>query len=428
MQNFRNYYEILGVSRDTPNDEIKRVYRQLARRYHPDVNQGNLEAENRFKEINEAYEVLFDPERRAQYDKYGSFWKQQGFQAGQKKPWGWNGGAEATPAEPDDLNFGQFRDFNSFVDELLSRRNAPGSGNADWLDNPSPGRRQPPAPSRMGSSPIEDESFVYEAPDRSAQRDDWESDRPKVRRDDWGGSDPAAANRSEPDDQRDSRRQEFTARPRPEANRDDPSRDPARRDPDRREPSRDATRQPRPNANPSYRQSDQPLPKDIEANLTVPLEKAYSGGRERIRLEDGRMLEVNLPKAIVSGQRVRLRGQGINGGDLYLQIEVAPHKFYQLNGLNLMTQVPVTPAEAVLNEPIEVPTLDGLVKMNLPKGFKSGQKLRLSNKGYPSPNGDQRGDQIVELVIQLPKDPSPAETELYSKLKQAETNPRSGLA
>jgi curved DNA-binding protein len=426
MQNFRNYYEILGVSRDTPSDEIKRVYRQLARRYHPDVNQGNREAENRFKEINEAYEVLFDPERRAQYDKYGSFWKQQGFQSGQKKPWGWNNNADAVPTEPDDLNFGQFRDFNSFVDELLSRRQAAGSSGADWLDNPPPGRRQPPAPSRMGSSPIEDESFVYEAPDYQApSRDDWESDRPKVRRDDWGGSDPVSANRSE--ESGDPRRQEFTARPRPEA---EPQRQSTQRQSSQgREPSRDATREPRPSPSndPRYRQSDQPLPKDIEANLTIPLEKAYSGGRERIRLEDGRMLEVNLPKAIVSGQRVRLRGQGINGGDLYLQIEVSPHKFYQLNGLNVMTQVPVTPAEAVLSEPIEVPTLDGLVKMNLPKGLKSGQKLRLSNKGYPSPTSDQRGDQIVELVIQLPKDLSAAETELYSKLKQAETNPRSGL-
>ncbi len=169
------------------------------------------------------------------------------------------------------------------------------------------------------------------------------------------------------------------------------------------------------------------LPRDVEATLTVPLEKAYTGGRERIRLEDGRMLEVNLPQAIIGGQKVRLKGQGIAGGDLYLRIDVAPHKFYKLNGLDLMTQVPVTPAEAILAGAIEVPTIDGLVKMNLPRGLKSGQKLRLAQRGYPSPEGDQRGDQIVELVIQVPQDLSEAEKELYDKLTQVETNPRSNL-
>ena len=119
MQNFRNYYEILGVSRDTEAAAIKRAYRQLARQYHPDVNQGNAEAENKFKEMNEAYEVLSDPERRGQYDKFGSFWKQQGFQNGQKRPWNWNGSrdqAASAEAPEDDLDFAGVRDFNSFVD------------------------------------------------------------------------------------------------------------------------------------------------------------------------------------------------------------------------------------------------------------------------------------------------------------------------
>ncbi len=420
MQNFRNYYEILGVNRDTSGAEIKRAYRQLARRYHPDVNQGDIEAENRFKEINEAYEVLSDVERRAQYDKYGSFWKQQGFQNGQKRPWDWPGGkteAAPQPAAPD-LDFGQFRDFNSFVDELMRRRTAAPAVSTEWLDNnPAPRRRPPVEPTRMSSAPP-----IADQVDTSSEANDWDRPAAKPRSDDWGGAEPVRPGSRNATTAADAdRRQQFTARPRPPESRDQPSqaagfgRDD--RAPDSAYPPPDARYQP----------DSRPLPRDVEATLTVPLEKAYTGGRERIRLEDGRMLEVNLPQAIIGGQKVRLKGQGIAGGDLYLRIDVAPHKFYKLNGLDLMTQVPVTPAEAILAGAIEVPTIDGLVKMNLPRGVKSGQKLRLAQRGYPSPEGDRRGDQIVELVIQIPQDLSESEKELYDKLTQVETNPRSNL-
>jgi curved DNA-binding protein len=422
MQNFRNYYEILGVSRDTPSDEIKRVYRQLARRYHPDVNQGDTDAENRFKEINEAYEVLFDSERRAQYDKYGSFWKQQGFQNGQKRPWGWNGKTETPTPAPDepDLDFGQFRDFNTFVDELLQGRSKAAKPAADWLDNPIPPRRNNPPPNQMPSfsaRPIEENRD-------EPNGDDWENAQPKPRRDDWGGSEPIGNTSADP------RRQAFTARPRPPEDREpqrEPQRQPGSREAQRREGRPDFNEGQRPNPDTRYEQTPKAFPKDVEAELTVPLEKAYAGGQERIRLEDGRMLEIKLPKATVGGQKLRLKGQGIAGGDLFLRIDVAPHKFYQLNGLNVMTQIPVTPTEAILAVPIEVPTLDGLVKMNLPVGLKSGQKLRLSNKGYPSPEGDRRGDQIVELVIQMPTDLPEAQKALYEQIRQVEKNPRSNL-
>jgi curved DNA-binding protein len=390
MQNFRNYYEILGVSRDTEAAEIKRAYRQLARQYHPDVNQGNAEAENKFKEMNEAYEVLSDPERRGQYDKFGSFWKQQGFQNGQKRPWAWNGSRDqAAPPEPeDDLDFAGVRDFNSFVDELLTRR-APKKDT--WMDTPRETPRD--RPREMSSEmprerPDRSASSARSAVEEPAQSDDWSNTEPK-RRDDswgasWGGSEPI---------------------------RTPPPRDEVRRDEARRDEPRES----------------KPQPRDAEANLTVPLEKAYTGGQERIRLEDGRMIEVKLPTGMVSGQRVRLKGQGVAGGDLYLRIEVAVHKFFRLNGVDVVTQIPITPTEAVLGGAIEVPTLDGLVKMNLPTAVRSGQKLRLAKKGYPSPETSERGDQIVELLIQMPKSLSDAERQLYEQLRTIETNPRQNL-
>ena len=113
--------------------------------------------------------------------------------------------------------------------------------------------------------------------------------------------------------------------------------------------------------------------RDIEARLTLSLEKAYLGGSERIRLEDGRSLEVDMPPAMVTGQRLRLRNQGVNGGDLYLKITVSEHSFFKLKNSDIFCELPLTPSEAVLGGEVEVPTLDGWVKMKLPPGVFSGQ-------------------------------------------------------
>ncbi|MDY7015704.1 MAG: J domain-containing protein, partial [Cyanobacteriota bacterium] len=167
--------------------------------------------------------------------------------------------------------------------------------------------------------------------------------------------------------------------------------------------------------------------RDIEARLTLPLERAYLGGRERIRLEDGRSLEVDMPAGMTDGQRVRLKGQGIDGGDLYLKITLQPHSFFQLQEDNLFCQIPLTPSEAILGGAIEIPTIDGPVKMNVPSGVKPGQRLRLSNKGYLRNDGT-RGDQLVEVQIAIPSEISPQERELYQQLRLIETfNPREVL-
>ncbi|MCY7321422.1 MAG: J domain-containing protein [Phormidesmis sp. CAN_BIN36] len=331
MQNFRNYYEILGVEKDASSDEIKTAYRKLARRYHPDVNPNDQAAEEKFKELGEAYEMLGDVTKRSQYDQFGKFWQQRGFQgAARAAKNAWN---KTSGNGTQEVDFGEYRNFNDFVDQLLNRR----------VTTNTTSTRPPQADYyRPGTS-----KTSYTVP----------SARPATTR------------------------------------------------------------------------------RDAEARLTVPLEKAYSGGRERIRLEDGRSLEVNMPAGMTTGQRIRLKGQGVSGGDLYLKIEVSPHPFYKLEGSDVVCQLPITPSEAVLGSAIEIPTLDGLVKMMIPSNVRSGQRLRLANKGYPEVGGDERGesprargDQIVELQIVIPKELTAQERELYEKLRQLETfNPRANL-
>lgn len=322
MQNFRNYYEILGVSREADFGTIKQAYRKLARQYHPDLNPGDQVAEEKFKLLGEAYEILSDTDKRAQYERFSQYWKQKGFQrqpeaaATREATSNRSGGRISL----EDFGFGEFPDFNNFVDQLLNRRADPAKSTVDA---------------------------------------------------------PAYANGA------------------------------------------------------SYGEPPQPEPRrggrrDAEANLTVPLEKAFRGGRERIRLEDGRSLEVQMPPGMVTGQRIRLRGQGVGGGNLYLRIEVEPHPLFKLQGSDIFCRLPITPSEAALGSTIEIPTLDGPQRTTLPQGAQTGQRIRLVGRGYPI--GQDRGDLIIELEVVIPTRLSDREKALYEELRQMESlQPRSRL-
>lgn len=325
---FQDYYETLGVARTASQEEIQRAYRKLARKYHPDVNK-EKGAEEKFKQITEAYEVLKDPEKRKKYDALGSGWRE-----GQEftPPPGWEGVHFEFRGRPEDMagfGLGGFhggRGFSDFFEMLFG----------EGLGGFTAGRRGTRAGTSSWSMPGQDQ----------------------------------------------------------------------------------------------------------EAELTISLEDAYRGATKMITLQtleadatgtltpQAKQYEVKIPPGTTEGARIRLAGQGGAGvgggqpGDLFLRIHIAPHAVFQVEGYDLVVTVPITPWEAALGAKIEVPTLDGPVKMSLPPGTQSGQRFRLRGKGLPKERGE-RGNLYVTVHIAVPKTLTSKEQELFRQLEKSSAfNPR----
>ncbi|MFB2646584.1 DnaJ C-terminal domain-containing protein [Raphidiopsis sp. BLCC-F218] len=304
---FKDYYSILGISKTASPEEIKQAFRKLARKYHPDVNPGNKQAEAKFKEINEAYEVLSDPDKRKKYDQYGQYWKQAG-------EGGFPGGAGV---DMSGFDFGQYGSFNDFLNDLFG-----GVG--------------PRSSTSSRSGGFGDFGF----PDMGVQ--------------------------------------------------------------------------------------------DSEFVITLSFAEAFRGVQKRFSLGN-ETIEVRIPAGAKTGTRLRVRGKGTvnpktgQRGDLYLKTELSPHSFFQLEGDQLICEVPIALEEAVLGGTIQVPTPDGHASVKLPAGVRSGQSLRLRGKGWPLPKGG-RGDQLVKVAIVPPKDLTPQEREYYEKLRAIRSyDPRAHL-
>jgi curved DNA-binding protein len=331
--NFRDYYAILGVNKNANADDIKKAYRRLARKYHPDLNPGDKTAEARFKEITEANEVLSDVEKRSQYDRFGQYWKQSEQPKTAPKT-NTRSTATKTPdrsptGETNGVDFGQYNNFDDFVNELLGRFN----NNSNPAGNKNASKR---------------------------------------------GSETAT---------------NTTV-----------------------------------NANTT---SSSNIAGDREATIVLSLSEAYRGVQKSFNLGT-ETIKVRIPGGAKSGSRIRVRGKGSENeskqrGDLYLTVELQPHPFFHLDGEQLTCEVPITPDEAILGAQIEIPTPDGMVTVSVPAGVQSGQSLRLRGKGWTNPRGE-RGDQLAKISIVMPKDLTPAERELYEKIRATRTaNPRDRL-
>lgn len=329
---FKDYYAILGLSKSASAEEIKKAYRKLARKYHPDLNPGDRNAEARFKEINEAYEVLSEPEKRQKYDQFGQYWKQAGSSGS-----GWPGASGTTTVDFSSFDFSQYASFEDFINTLLGR-----PGGADGFGSNTGGRQGYTYRTNTGAPGGFNSGF-----------------------DGFSGFDG---------------RSSATAL-------------------------------------------------NLEADITLTFAEAFHGTQKRVGSG-----EVSIPPGVKPGSKIRVKGRGQldpytkQRGDLYLKVEVQPHSFFEFEGDNLLCEVPITPDEAVLGTSIEVPTPDGSVSVNVPAGVRSGQSLRLRGKGWPKPKSEGRTDQLVRLMIVVPKNIGSVERECYEKIQAHRTfEPRSHL-
>ena len=308
---YKDYYKILGVDKNADEKTIKKAYRQLARQYHPDKNQGDKAAEETFKDVNEAYEVLSDTEKRQKYDQFGSRWQQ--FDGG-PSTWSNNGqGVYTHTMTPEE--------FEELFGGRTSRRTGTmgGSGFSDFFETLFGG---------MGGQAS-------------------------------GG---------------------FT------------------------------------DGFGSYQQVTRP--RDAGHTVQITLSEAFHGTTRTLQWEDGRTITAKIPKGVSTGSRIRLSGQGYDGGDLYLTVELLPHAQFERDGDDLSVTAAVDLYTMLLGGKATVPTLTGNVKLTIPEGTTNGRQFRLRGQGLPKlKQPDQRGDLIVTVNVELPQNLTEEEKELLTQLR-----------
>jgi molecular chaperone DnaJ len=341
MADKRDYYEVLGISKGASEDEIKKAYKKMARKYHPDLNPDNKEAEETFKEVNEAYEILSDPGKKARYDQYGHAGVDPNFGAGA----GFDGG----------FDFGDLGDiFGSFF----------GGGFGG-------GRRTNPNAPQRGESIRLSLTISFEEAAFGCSKE-----VTVERMEQCGtcsGSGCAAGTTPEVCPECHGSGQVQVRRQTPMGVF--------------------ATSAPCGRCGGKGRIIHQPCP-DCKGTGAVRKRKT---------------IKASIPAGIDNGQTISIRGQGHTGknggpaGDLLITITVRPHELFRREGTSVLCEAPITFAQAVLGAELEIPTIDGKVKYELPEGTQTGTTFRLKGKGIPSINGRGRGDQYVTVYIETPR-------------------------
>lgn len=359
----RDYYEILDIGRNASDEEMKKAYRRLALKYHPDKNPGDKEAESRFKEISEAYEVLSDSQKRQRYDQFGH--------EGLKSTFG-PGGFDFS------RDFTHFSDLEDILGSLFGGR---GSIFSDFFGT---GRQERQKVSRVGSDLKIKIPLTLEEINRGITK------RVNIKRmevcDLCGGT---------------------GAKPGSSAITCPVCRGVG----EIREVSRSLFGQmvnvrPCSNCHGEGRVVEHRCP------------KCAGDGRIRITKE----VAIEVPAGVSTGHYLTMHGEGNVGirnaphGDLIVIFEEKSHKYFVRNDNDIFLEVYVTPAEAVLGIGIEVPTLNGRVKLSVPSGTQPGRMLRMKNRGIPHIHHSGRGDQIVRVSVSVPESLSSEERKLYREL------------
>jgi molecular chaperone DnaJ len=357
----KDYYAILGVDRDSKPEEIKKAFRRLARKYHPDVNPNNKAAEEKFKGISEAYEILSDEKKRKIYDQYGFY--ADNIPAGGYPP-GYQPGAGPAAGAPD-------FDFSGFDFSNLGGEPAKGGG--------------------FGGSFRDIFSQIFSHGGSEAQREGPER-----------GSDLEHHMHLRFWDAVRGTQVRFTA----SRNEACPT--------CRGTGSAGGKQVTCTTCNGTGKSARQVGA--MQFSMTCP--DCHGTGKRKQPCPACRgtgffrrpeTFDVRIPAGVDTGSRVRVAGKGNSGanggppGDLYIVTEVEPHPLFERKGDNIYIKVPITVTEAAMGAKIDVPTLDGPTTIRIPPGTESGQKLRLRGKGTPSLRGNARGDQFVEVQIVVPK-------------------------
>ncbi len=353
MADKRDYYEVLGVSKGATTDEIKKAYKKLAKKYHPDLNPDSKTAEDNFKEVNEAFEVLSDDNNRARYDQFGHN------DPGMSGAGGYGG-----------QGFGGFGSMSDIFENFF------GGGFGAQPSDPS-------AP-RQGNDMRHDITVTYEEAVLGVDKEitvnrlenctncGGSGAKPGTKRNrcsHCGGSGKVKTT------QNTAFGQFQTVRACPTCNGN------------------------------GYTISD-------------PCPVCQGTGRKRKE----RKLNVKVPVGVDNGSRLRMTGEGeggLNGGppgDLYIYVNLKPHKIFQRHDNHVLCEFNLSFVEAALGAEVEVPTLEGKVKLTIPEGTQTGATFRLRGRGFPRINGYGRGDQHVKVKVVTPTRLSSEQKELFRQL------------
>jgi molecular chaperone DnaJ len=346
----RNFYDILRVNRNASNEEIRKAYRKLARQYHPDINPGNKEAENKFKEISVAYEALSDAKKRKLYDEFGEAGLASGFDAEKARSY--------QQWQQQSAHAGGAQEFN--MDDL-------GDLFGDLGGRFGGGRRTRTTPIRGGD--IEAEMDINFLDAVRGFQTSLTLQRPIACETCHGsGTKPGSAPTTCPECRGTGRRAVVQG----------------------------------------PLQFAQTCPTCMGSGQLPGDPCATCGGTGRIMRPE--TIRVNIPPGAEPGKRIRLRGKGEAGirggpaGDLYIMPRIRPHPILTRSGRDLSMKLPITVGEAIRGATVEVPTPGGNVNVKVPAGAQSGQRLRVRGKGVPAHGQSSAGDLYLELMVRVPKE------------------------
>lgn len=389
MAQRKDYYETLGVSRDASQDDVRKAYRKLARKYHPDLNPGDKAAEEKFKLVSEANDILGDEKKRKMYDQVG-FYSDSGF------PGGGQPNGQGGPG----MGFGGF-DFSDFLNQQQAgggRKRPNGPGGAEGFPGAGAGggggfrdifsqffgaRNQGEGPT---AGPEKGSDLEY-----TLNIDFWQSIKGTQARMNISRHETCSTCQGT-----------GTG-------------------------SGGPVTCPECSGSGNVTQMAGAMRFTLSCprcNGTGKLQSACPACKGEGRQARMDFVDARIPPGVTNGTRLRIAGKGNAGtgggaaGDLYINIRVAEHPFFEREGDNIEITVPVSVPEAALGAKIEVPTIDGRALLKIPMGTQNGQKFRLREKGVFNARKEARGDQIVRIAVQPPKANDERTRELLRELAE----------